>query len=70
MSGVYRVTLGFEATHVSGRSARAVWDLMPDDLRTGDREGAFIIWQRDPRGFRTAPMIFKPVGMATLSARP
>ena len=59
---MYRVTLGLEATHVSDRAARALWDLMPDELRTGDREGSFIIWQRDRRGFRTMPMLFRPIG--------
>jgi hypothetical protein len=65
---MYRVTLGLEATHVSDRAARALYDLMPEDLRTGDREGSFIIWQRDAKGFRTMPMIFKPVGSGAAMA--
>ena len=68
MNGVYQVTLGLEATHVSERVARALWDLMPEDLRTGEREGSFIIWQRDERGFRSSPMIFKPAGAKVAAA--
>jgi hypothetical protein len=65
---MYRVTLGLEATHVSARVARALWDLMPEDLRSGERTAAFIIWQLDDRGFRTMPMIFKPVGSVAETA--
>jgi hypothetical protein len=57
----YSVSLCGERDIIPAHLARAVWDVTPDDLRTGSRDGAFILWDEDERGWRTRPAIFRPV---------
>jgi hypothetical protein len=57
----YVVTFGLESVEISERVARMHYDATPEELRVGDRYGAFIVWRRDRRGYRIMPMVFKPV---------
>lgn len=57
---MYRVTLGFDHDVIPAPLARAQWDLTPENMRTGEREGAFILYQSDPNGRRCMPMVFRP----------
>lgn len=57
----YRITSGVDSVEVPARLARAFWDVHPDDLRTGDRERAFILWSCDNLGRRGTPVLFRPV---------
>lgn len=57
----YLVTCSFGSVAVSAHVARAFFDAHPEDQRTGDRERAFILWQVDELGRRSAPVLFRPV---------
>lgn len=57
----YRVTLGRMQDVLADEEARAMWDATPEGLRTGRRDGAFILWDLDELGRRTFPIICRPV---------
>lgn len=57
----YRVTCGLESDEMSDLLARALWDAHPEGLRSGEREGAFILWRANERGMRCAPVLFRPM---------
>jgi hypothetical protein len=57
----YRVTAGVETAVIGAELARAAFDAHPKQLRSGKRDGAFILWDLDELGRRCAPIICKPV---------
>jgi hypothetical protein len=65
MADRYRVTAGLDIVEVDADQARMDWDMHHPDLRTGSREGVFILWARDGFGMRTAPVIYRPVTART-----
>lgn len=58
---MYKVTLGFEHDVIPAALARAQWDLTPEGMRSGEREGAFILWSPDANGWRGKPVVFRPL---------
>jgi hypothetical protein len=57
----YQVSVGDERDEMTAAEARAAWDETPDEQRTGDREGAFILWDIDYLGRLRLPVIFRPI---------
>lgn len=57
----YRLTLGYQTAVVDADLARTAYDAHPADLRSGERDGAFILWSLDHLGRRCAPIIAKPL---------
>lgn len=58
----YRVTAGLETAVLAAELARMAFDAHPDHLRSGSRDGAFILWHLDELGRRCAPVICRPTG--------
>lgn len=59
MTGMYLVRHGLDTAEVAEDVARDQWDQTPEDLRSGEREGSFILWARTAHGFLTSPVIFR-----------
>lgn len=57
----YRVVAGLEHETIPAEIARVCWDATPAEMRSGDRQGAFILWVPNHLGWRGSPVIFKPV---------
>lgn len=58
---MYRVTIGLDHDEIDDSHARLLWDLADEGMRTGDREGAFILWHLNESGWRTVPTLFRPI---------
>jgi hypothetical protein len=61
MNVTYQVRHGFDIAEVAADVARDQWDQTPSNLRTGAREGSFILWSRSEHGYLTAPVIFRRI---------
>jgi hypothetical protein len=48
----YLRILGLDRSIVPAVIARAEWDAWTESLRSGEREGAFILWRLDAAGRR------------------
>lgn len=57
----YRVVYGPHRIELTATEARTDWDRWPTRLRSGVRDGAFILWSVNELGCRTAPMIYRPI---------
>lgn len=55
----YLRIVGLDHSVIPEEVARAEWDAWDDALRSGEREGAFILWRLDAHGWRTIPTIYK-----------
>lgn len=55
------MNIGGAREEVRAEDARAIWDMWPEDLRSGARSGAFILWDEDERGYRCLPVLLRPV---------
>jgi len=58
---MYRVTIGLDTDTIDDSHARLLWDLADDEMRSGSREGAFILWRLNANGWRTIPTLFRPI---------
>ena len=56
----YEVLIGGQCIVLEAEEARLAWDISPEDLRRGRRDGAFILWGEDELGRRVAPIVFRP----------
>ena len=57
----YRATAPDGAVTISADEARRAWDLTPEHLRSGRRDGAFMLFDEDELGRRT-PIVYQPIG--------
>lgn len=57
---MYTVAMGLESHEVSDEAAHLAYDVHPAADRSGEREGAFILWWRNRAGFRCIPVLFRP----------
>lgn len=55
------MSIGLDRREMTAVEARAWFDFAPEQLRTGEREGSFILWKPAPNGWRGIPALFRPI---------